>query len=1237
MKKTLALVLSIVLVLTAAICVFAFSASADADLATTEANKIWNAATNKATKVLISGTSASKGTEAVSVASPAEGNLADLNVGFTGGTYKFADGVFTVTNPTFADGKYGHIIASGAAGDLKVVINGTWKGVVRNDYSDKGSDLLVTSETGGKIVSAAANTIRSYGDLVLYGNIGLEVTCTGQAIVKDADENGGQTILAPQAGATITTENGKSGENPAYWPSIDIRSGNLTFAGTGKITVNNNSKRDAITSNTAAIVVPGVLKITEDVDLAVNTVALTPILSTLKATASAASDGVVFDGNAVVKLKATDFHGLAWGKNNALICSDASVRVAGNAKVLASMHLAQQSAGAAVLINVSNAGGPSGHRDNGVFFEDNAEFVGKMTIVDSITSPYAVGLWVNNGLVESNDNAKVTVDLPNVGGNAWAVNLKLGAFRVNDAAKVRLTGPKYTLRIELNKSTWPTTTENDRAYWLENMGVQVTGGQLEVVSLNGLTVDTVQQDAAVLNKLHLTNRFKFTGGVVLLNPKNNNYAFGTYGHEAADFANYAFIGNLSRETSATWSQNQFDRMWTAGSMPSTWGYFAKDAAYTYYNGITENVDFFGAAANEETTIVNVTYDNAGKATYKYTMPTKANYKIGDGVIAYNKGDVIESATPLTIAITTAAATPAAAPANLKVVDGSVTSSGAKLTWDAAAYAVSYNIYANGTLAGSTDKTELEVALPSNSELKIVVKGVNSAGAEGAASNEITVTTPKGDSDYQKPTAPANVKVSGLDKVSGIVSWDAVTDAASYDVYLNGEKVNTTPVTTTSFDLTGLTAATDYKVQVTASNVAGTSDKSAEVAFKTGLEGVAQSVTIVLADGTSVVLNKEKLSSAVGTGTATFDNCTGTVTIENINGAQAIQASKAENLTVVVKGTNTLENTTQGNALCALILTVEGDGTLNLKNTKNDAYVVLGQQAMEFRGSVKINFESNSTKGAFHAARTNGDNYVIVKDNVQLNMKTVGAALYAAGERSRVIITDNAVVTIDSGSDAINATSDSDKAEWTGEAEAYVEISKNAKVTVVAGSCGLRIASPLKGTADAPIAKDGKSSCVISDNAVVDITAKGQVIYCSFDATNNSGKITGYYTQSGNAKVTLVNTGTYAGIDVRGNANKNEINVLGGTLEITAPEKSAFNTQGKTNYNVGAKATLLAGADKDSAKEVAKIATSYKYFKITNAAVNADTSDFVPAVAVVALFATVACAAMIVLRKKAHNA
>ena len=211
-----------------------------------------------------------------------------------------------------------------------------------------------------------------------------------------------------------------------------------------------------------------------------------------------------------------------------------------------------------------------------------------------------------------------------------------------------------------------------------------------------------------------------------------------------------------------------------------------------------------------------------------------------------------------------------------------------------------------------------------------------------------------------------------------------------------------------------------------------------------------------------------------------------------------------------------------------------------------------------------------------------------------------------------------------------------KAEWDGDASVYVEISGKAKVTLNGGSCGIRTGCQLKGTANEPYTKNNTCNVVIKDDAIVDVTAPGQVIYLSYTKENNNGTFHAAYEQSGNAKVTLVNTGKYAGLDVR-SANGSTISVLGGTLEITAPELTAFKVQGKPTYKVGEKATLLAGADKDSAKEVAKIATSYKYFKITNAAVNADTSDFVPAAAVVALFATVACAAMIVLRKKAHNA
>jgi fibronectin type 3 domain-containing protein len=55
----------------------------------------------------------------------------------------------------------------------------------------------------------------------------------------------------------------------------------------------------------------------------------------------------------------------------------------------------------------------------------------------------------------------------------------------------------------------------------------------------------------------------------------------------------------------------------------------------------------------------------------------------------------------------------------------------------------------------------------------------------------------------------------------VVSWSAVTGAASYNVYRNANKTNALPVTATSFTDSGLAAATQYSWTVRAADANGT--------------------------------------------------------------------------------------------------------------------------------------------------------------------------------------------------------------------------------------------------------------------------------------------------------------------------------------------------------------------------------------------------------------------------------
>ncbi|MFF4057388.1 chitinase [Streptomyces sp. NPDC001668] len=77
-----------------------------------------------------------------------------------------------------------------------------------------------------------------------------------------------------------------------------------------------------------------------------------------------------------------------------------------------------------------------------------------------------------------------------------------------------------------------------------------------------------------------------------------------------------------------------------------------------------------------------------------------------------------------------------------------------------------------------------------------------------------------------PAAPAGLTVSGTSASSVSLAWNPVSGATGYNVYRNGTKV--TAVTGTSATVTGLAASTSYSFQVTATNSAGESVKSAAV-------------------------------------------------------------------------------------------------------------------------------------------------------------------------------------------------------------------------------------------------------------------------------------------------------------------------------------------------------------------------------------------------------------------------
>jgi chitinase/chitodextrinase len=101
-------------------------------------------------------------------------------------------------------------------------------------------------------------------------------------------------------------------------------------------------------------------------------------------------------------------------------------------------------------------------------------------------------------------------------------------------------------------------------------------------------------------------------------------------------------------------------------------------------------------------------------------------------------------------------------------------------------------------------------------------------------DDFTLTGPGG--TVTVPSAPAGLSVTGSTSSTVSLSWSAATGATGYNVYRNGTKVGS--ATGTTFTDSGLAASTTFTYQVTATNSAGESAKSASVSGTTAGSGTS---------------------------------------------------------------------------------------------------------------------------------------------------------------------------------------------------------------------------------------------------------------------------------------------------------------------------------------------------------------------------------------------------------------
>lgn len=165
--------------------------------------------------------------------------------------------------------------------------------------------------------------------------------------------------------------------------------------------------------------------------------------------------------------------------------------------------------------------------------------------------------------------------------------------------------------------------------------------------------------------------------------------------------------------------------------------------------------------------------------------------------------------------------PPAAPSGLSATPGDRIAS---LSWNPVAGATGYNVYRDGTkLNGSpiTETNYIITGLTNGTTYSIQVAAVNESG-ESARSAAVNVK-PVGSA----PAAPTGLTATPGDKIATL-EWNSVSDATGYNIYRNGMKINGSPITETSYTITGLVNGTTYSLQVSAVNENGESAKSSAV-------------------------------------------------------------------------------------------------------------------------------------------------------------------------------------------------------------------------------------------------------------------------------------------------------------------------------------------------------------------------------------------------------------------------
>jgi len=284
---------------------------------------------------------------------------------------------------------------------------------------------------------------------------------------------------------------------------------------------------------------------------------------------------------------------------------------------------------------------------------------------------------------------------------------------------------------------------------------------------------------------------------------------------------------ISFTTSPGQSTDTIAPDWTSDSLTAS--NIGQTSLTLSWSGATDNKAVTGYKVYQGTTLLTSTpvtgtsYNVTG-----LTAATEYTFKVQAGDAAGNWSTNGPSKTVTTLAETTSDTAAPTWPAASSLNESGVTQTGLTLSWSAATdntAVTSYKVYKNGSLLGTATKTSYNVTgLNAATQYTFKVEAGDAAGNWSTNGPSKTVTTLTGtSSDSAAPTwlATSSLNASGVTQTGLTLSWSAATDntaVTGYKVYKNGSLLGT--ATGTSYNVTGLNAATQYTFKVEAGDAAG---------------------------------------------------------------------------------------------------------------------------------------------------------------------------------------------------------------------------------------------------------------------------------------------------------------------------------------------------------------------------------------------------------------------------------